>query len=580
MTHKTGLKENSFKIEMNRRRFISYFSAIGLSSTLLPGTLTAIAQDKEEISKAMVESAEKLAGLTFTTEERKEIADGLNSRRSILQSYESLRKRKIHNSVPPALVFNPLPDDFRIPRQRKKFSFTNIEVKKPERIEDAAFCSVLELAKLIKTRQITSTDLTKMYIARLKKYNPKLNCVVSITEELALKQAARADSEIANGNYKGPLHGIPWGAKDLLAVSGYKTSWGAEPYKDQIFDMDATVVKKLESAGAVLIAKLTLGALAQGDRWYGGRTNNPWNLEQGSSGSSAGPASATAAGCVGFSIGTETQGSIISPATRCGVSGLRPTFGMVSRYGAMALSWSMDKIGPMCRTVEDCALVFHYIHGRDGRDKSLLGGVFNWDSGVNIKNLRIGYLQKAFEREIEDNPERENYVKRRRQQQKLNNDVLQVFRNKGIDLVPIDIDINTSDLSFILSTESGAAFDELTLSNRDDMMKNNSSWPRTFRRSRFVPAVEYIQANRARSLVIEEMHSIMKNIDVFIEPTHSNTRLTNLTGHPAVVVPNGFINGSPASITFIGRLFGDADTLAVAKAYQDATDFHKKHPTL
>ncbi|MCP4727493.1 MAG: amidase [bacterium] len=565
--------------EINRRKFIGYFSAIGLSSTLLPGALAAVSQENETITADMLKSAEKIAGIEFHDEERKEILRSLNGRRSVLRSYESIRERNIDNSVAPAIVFNPLPADFELPADKKPCNFSRINIRKPNRIEDLAFSSVLELGNLIRNREITSTDLTKMYLARLKKYNPTLNFFVTITEDLALRQAKKADDEIRAGNYRGPLHGIPWGAKDLFAVKGYKTTWGAAPYKDQVIDTDATIVKKLEEAGAVLVAKLTLGALAMGDNWFGGRTKNPWDPEQGSSGSSAGPGSATAAGCVGFAIGTETRGSIVSPSTRCGVTGLRPTPCRVSRHGAMALSWTMDKVGPMCRYVEDCAVVFDSIIGPDGKDRSLFDVPFNWDTNTDIKKLRIGYLKKAFEREIPDNPEREEQVKRSRENLRLSNDVLDVMRGLGVELIPIDIDIPTSDISFILSTEAAAAFDELTRSGRDELLKANS-WARTFRNHRLIPAVEYIQANRARTLVIEKMHETMKDIDVYIEPTHTSTGLTNLTGHPAVVLPNGFIEGRPVSVTFIGKLFGEAETLAVAKAYQDASGFHLKHPEL
>lgn len=567
-------------LESNRRRFIGSLSALGFGATLLPGTLTAVAQDSEKITEEMLASAEALAGLSFTSEERKDILRSLNGGRSQLKIFEKLRQRKMPNSVPPALVFNPILPGMHFATERQAFKYSKETVTRPVDLEDAAFWTVTKLARLIETKQVTSVELTRMYLRRLRRFNSKLNCVVNYTEELAISQAEGADREIAAGNYKGPLHGIPWGAKDLLAAKGYKTSWGAEPYKDQMLDTDASVIERLEKAGAVLIAKLTLGALAQGDQWYGGRTNNPWDVNRGSSGSSAGPGSATAAGCVGFSIGTETQGSILSPSAECGVTGLRPTFGRVSKYGAMALSWSMDKIGPMCRSVEDCAIVFNSIYGPDDKDNSVIDLPFNWDPDIDVKTLRIGYLKKAFERDIPDAPNRdqEAKVKRSRENLRLANEVLQVIRNMGINLVPVEIDIDTSDIGFILATESAAAFDELTLSDRDDLMKK-SSWPNTFRRQRVVPAVEYIQANRARTLAMKQMHEAIKEVDVYIEPTHSNTRLTNLTGHPAVVLPNGFIGGRPTSITFIGQLFKEAETLAVAKAYQDATGNHRKSPT-
>jgi Asp-tRNA(Asn)/Glu-tRNA(Gln) amidotransferase A subunit family amidase len=399
-----------------------------------------------------------------------------------------------------------------------------------------------------------------------------LECVITFTEELALAQANRADKEIASGHYRGPLHGIPWGAKDLLSTTGIKTTWGAMPYKDQIIDVDATVVKRLKEAGAVLVAKLTMGALAWGDVWFDGKTKNPWNPEQGSSGSSAGSASATAAGLVGFSIGTETWGSIVSPSTRCGVTGLRPTYGRVSRYGAMALSWSMDKIGPICRSVEDCSLVFNAIYGPDGKDFTVVNLPFNWDPALNLKDIRIGYLKKLFERKYRNKKNDEASI--------------EAIRSLGVELVPFDLpELPVNALSFILNAEAAAAFDELTRSNRDDLLVRQikQAWPNSFRQARLIPAVEYIQANRIRTLLMEEMARKMKGIDVYIAPSFggNNLLLTNLTGHPAVVVPNGFDEkGSPTSISFIGNLFEEAKTLRVAKAYQDVTDFHRKHPDL
>lgn len=564
------------KLGFDRRQFFEFFAAIGITAAVMPACRTGEVEDKGEITIDVIEAAEKIAGIELTSEERKKIVKRLNSN---LETYRGLRKKEIGNSMNSALVFNPIPPGMTFSAEKKPFKHSVAEVKKPARIDDVAFFSVLQLAQLIKTRQITSTELTKMYLARLKKYDPKLKFVTSLTEELGLKQAQRADGEISSGKYRGPLHGIPYGAKDLLAVKGYKTTWGAAPYKDQIIDLDATVVERLEEAGAVLVAKLTLGALAQGDVWYGGKTRNPWDPEGGSSGSSAGPASATAAGCVAFSIGSETNGSIISPCDRCGVTGLRPTFGRISRYGAMALSWTMDKIGPICRTVEDCAVVFNAIYGPDGRDNTLFDYPFNWDPAFDITSLRIGFYERYFTKELIRNPKDEKRKKIAREKQKLSNDALDVLRGLGVKLISIDVDIDVAGTGFVLSTESAAAFDDLTRSDRDDLMKN-SSWPDTFRHRRFVPAVEYIQANRYRTVLIEKMNKIFEDVDVFVEVTHSNTTLTNLTGHPAVIVPIGFVEGKPTTIVFTGKLFGEAETLAVAKAYQDATDFHLKYPKL
>jgi len=387
-----------------------------------------------------------------------------------------------------------------------------------------------------------------------------------------MEEAGEADREIQAGKYRGPLHGIPYGVKDLLSTKTYKTTWGAMPYKEQVIDEDATVVKKLKEAGAVLVAKLTLGALAWGDVWYGGMTRNPWNYDQGSSGSSAGPASATAAGLVAFAIGSETYGSIVSPSTRCGVTGLRPTYGRVSRTGAMALSWSMDKLGPMCRTVEDCAIVFNAILGPDGKDQTLFDVPFNYNPAVDFTRLRIGYLKMEFD-SVRSN--------------KANSDgVLEVLRRLGATLVPITLPdrVPVSDLSIILSAEAAAAFDDLTRSNKDDLLVRQikNAWPNSFRSSRFIPAVEYLQANRARYLLIQDMQQVMNTVDVYVTPSFgTNLLLTNLTGHPCVVLPDGFSSrGTPTSISFVGGLLGEATLLAVAKKYQDATEFHLKHPAL
>jgi Asp-tRNA(Asn)/Glu-tRNA(Gln) amidotransferase A subunit family amidase len=562
--------------ELTRRRFLGYFAGLGLSSTLLPGVLWARLQEQEEpqISKEMLEDAERVAGLEFTDEERELLLRGVNGQ---LESYERLRTVELANSVPPALVFNPLPAGMTVDRTRRPARRSRVRVDRvPSDLEELAFWPITHLSQLIESRRVSSRDLTEMYLSRLKKYGQKLECVITLTEELALEQARRADEEIAAGEYRGPLHGIPWGAKDLLAVRGYKTTWGAKPYEDQVIDEDATVVKRLAEAGAVLVAKLTLGALAWGDVWYGGRTRNPWNYEQGSSGSSAGSAAATAAGLVGFAIGTETWGSIVSPCNRCGTTGLRPTFSRVSRHGAMALSWSMDKIGSICRSVEDCALVFDAIYGPDGHDLSVVEAPFDWDAELDIERLRVGYVQSAFEEERE---EQEDW-------KRFDAAALETLGSLGLDLVPIELpDLPIGALSFILNAEAAAAFDDLTLSNRDDLMVRQvaRAWPNTFRHARFIPAVEYIKANRVRTLAMQAMAEIMSEIDAYICPSYGgdNLLLTNLTGHPSVVLPNGFREeGTPTSITFMGRLFGEAELLALARAYQEATDFHLRHPTL
>ncbi len=524
---------------------------------------------QEPFTVASVAAAEKLIGLNFSQAQRDSMMDELEEN---LSFYLSLRDTTLANHVPPALMFNPLPVGFALPSGQKPLRWSPVkQVILPDRLEDLAFYSIAELAELIRTRKITSEALTRMYLERLKKYDAQLHCVITLTEDLALTQARRADREIAAGKYRGLLHGIPYGAKDLLAVPGYKTTWGAMPFKEQYLTETATVITRLEEAGAVLVAKLTLGALAWGDVWFGEMTRNPWNPEQGSSGSSAGSASATAAGLVPFAIGTETWGSIVSPSTRCGTTGLRPTFGRVSRYGAMALSWSMDKIGPICRSVEDCAIVFQAIRGSDGRDQSVIDAPFNYQPQADLRKIRIGYVPAAFEQDTLN--------------RMFNDAALTRLKEMGVELIPIELpDIPVYSLSTILSAEAAAAFDDLTRSGRDSLLVRQikQAWPNVFRASRFIPAVEYIQANRWRYHLIQLMDQIMRQVEVYVAPSFGpNLLLTNLTGHPCVVVPNGFNeDGSPVSISFTGRLFDEAAVLAVAKAYQDATGFHRQHPPM
>ncbi len=542
---------------------------IGLvGAALAAGYVLGVAEGELPFTKSDIAGSEKLIGLEFTDAERDSMQSDLAD---YLDGYETMRGVSIDNSVPPALVFHPIvgPPVTAGKEARPQWS-KHAGVKRPKNLEDVAFWSVGDLAELIRTRQVTSTELTKMYLDRLKRYGPTLKCVISLTEERALEQARRADEEIAKGAYRGPLHGIPYGAKDLLAVAGTKTTWGAAPYKDQEIDDTATVIRKLDDAGAVLVAKLSCGALAWGDVWFDGMTRNPWNTEEGSSGSSAGSASATAAGLVAFSLGTETWGSIVSPSTVCGTTGLRPTFGRVSRAGAMALSWSMDKIGPICRNVEDCAMVFDAIRGADGIDPAVADGSFAYRPGVKLSDVKIGYVKSLFD---EDYPNKAHDA-----------ETLDKLKSLGATLVPIELpSIPVEPLACILSAESAAAFDELTRSNRDDLMVRQikAAWPNTFRGARFIPAVEYIQANRIRTMVMREMEKL--DVDVYLTPSFGgdNLLLTNLTGHPCVVLPNGFDDkGSPTSITFMGRLYGDATVLEVARVYQDATDFNTKHPPM
>ncbi|CAN5734088.1 amidase [soil metagenome] len=633
-----GMSEQSVS-EFGRRRFLGVCSMVGLGQTLLPGVLFGMATQAEgqaspatggeqpalpKITPEMIDAAAVIAGITITDDQKKMMLEGLTSQRD---SVVAIRGLKIPNSVAPAVVFDPVPGGMVLDVERKPIQLgsapdvsgleaaasfigagrTANSAAEISQEEHLAFASVRELAELIKTRKVTSVALTKMYLARLKRYDPKLHCVITLTEERALKQAAAADAEIAVGKYCGPLHGIPWGGKDLLAVKGYKTTWGAGGFEDQSFDYDATVVERLDAAGAVLIAKLTMGALAQGDLWFGARTRNPWNMKQGSSGSSAGSASAAAAGCVGFALGTETLGSISSPSTRCGVTGLRPTFGFVPRTGAMALSWSMDKIGPICRSVEDCALVLSAIYGPDGKDLSVQNAAFNWDAGFNWKTLRVGYLKSAFE--VPELPAgateaQKKATARRAYDAKYGISALDELRNMGVQLLPLEMPkFPFADIVPVLEAEAAAAFDDLTRSGRDKLLTGQMpfDWPNQFRVARFYSAVDYVQAMRARTLAIAEMARLFSTVDVIVTPsTGTQSQATNLTGHPAVIVPNGLRGdgapmpdktgdgdrenqggpGTPVSLTFLGALYSDARLAAFARAYQEATSFHLARPKL
>jgi len=535
---------------------------------LFGASFLVAALDSRPIAAGDIAGAENLFALSFSDAKRDSMLEGLAEQRG---NYENLRKVPLANSVPPALLFDPRPPGatYYFAQVEPKFTAARtLEV--PANLEELAYASIGELGALLRARKVTSVQLTNMYLGRLKKYGPELECVVTITEALAMKQAEQADRELGAGKDRGPLHGIPYGAKDLLATAGIRTTWGSVPFKDQVFDYDATVIRKLEEAGAVLVAKMSVGELAWGDVWFGGKTKNPWDLKEGSSGSSAGSASATAAGLVAFAIGTETYGSIVSPASRCGVTGLRPTFGRVSRAGAMALSWSMDKIGPICRSVEECAVVFNAIRGSDGVDQTVVDVPFAYDYSRTLTGLRIGYLKTDFD---SAKVNRENDLA-----------TLAKLRSLGATLIPIDLPkYPVPDMSIILSAEAAAAFDELTRSGADDQLVRQikNAWPNSFRTARFIPAVEYIQANRHRTRLIAAMDSLMKLVDVYVSPSFDgdNLLLTNLTGHPCVVLPNGFTKrNTPTSITFIGRLYDEATVLAVAGIYQRATDFHTRRP--
>ena len=535
----------------------------------------------------MIRRAEWIAGVEIDDEERTLMLEGIQE---LVDDFEQLRQIPIDNGVPPAVLFSPqvvTPEAENRSGGRVR-PIETMAGPRPEDDEDLAFMSVSALSALIRSREVSSEELTQLYLSRLERYDDELECVITLTADLALEQARRADREMAAGVYRGPLHGVPWGAKDLLAVPRYPTTWGAKPFEDQNRAEQATVVSRLAGAGAVLGAKLTLGALAWGDVWFGGTTRNPWNTEQGSSGSSAGPASAVAAGLVGFAIGSETWGSIVSPCTRCGATGLRPTFGRVSRYGAMALSWSMDKLGPIARNVEDCALVFGAIEGRDWLDPTVVDRPFSWPLERDPRSLRVGYVPELFERDrtegLTDPDERE----RAEEWQRYDMRTLETLKEIGMKLIPIELPKETpvGPLSFILTAEAATAFDALTRSGRDDLLVRQiaNAWPNVFRQGQFIPAVEYLRANRLRWQLMQEMEQVLGRIDLYVCPSFGgdNLLLTNLTGHPCVVLPNGFreADGTPTSITFNGRLYGESELLAAAWAYQNATDYHLQRPPL
>jgi Asp-tRNA(Asn)/Glu-tRNA(Gln) amidotransferase A subunit family amidase len=523
-----------------------------------------------DFSKKDVKKAQKVIGLDFSKNDIDTLYRYLGRNAA---GYDTMRTYTLDNEIFPALLFDPHPTGFNIPQTQHPIQWDIPEkVTLPTNKEDLAFYSISQLASLIKNRQITSEELTKLYIKRIKKYDPQLLSVTVLTEELALQQAKKADAEIAKGDYKGLLHGIPYGVKDLMAVKDYKTTWGAAPYQHQIINYTAHVIQKLEEAGAVLIAKLTSGALARGDVWYGGKTKNPWDLTQGASGSSAGPGAATAAGLVAFSLGTETLGSIVAPSYRCGLTGLRPTYGRVSRHGVMSLSWSMDKIGPMCRSAEDCAIVFSYIQGADEKDQTAKDAAFNYNPQSDLKNLKVAYLKTLFDKDTTEAGEN-------------NRQALSIFKEMGLLLEAIQLPQNFPYNAFdiILRAEAATFFDQLVRSKGVDNMVEQSQRSRanSLRQARFIPAVEYLQANRHRRLLIEKMHEIFKEYDLIICPTFGGRQLliSNLTGHPAVALPSGFDKKNrPTSITLLGGLYEEGILLEVTKAFQDRTSFNKTHP--
>jgi Asp-tRNA(Asn)/Glu-tRNA(Gln) amidotransferase A subunit family amidase len=584
------------KDPIGRRRFIKTVPAAVAATVTLP----AIVEGQRgggapaRFGKDVLKCAEQLDGVSFTDAEDEMAAPSVSRN---LDSYEELRKLTVPLDTEPAITFRPyLPGKQPTGKSSRGAKLAvakapSVQVT-PGSLEDLAFQPVTVLASLLESKRITSTDLTRMYLGRLKRYGDRLHCVVTLTEELALAQAATADREIKSGKYRGPLHGVPFGVKDLFDTKGIRTTWGAKPYEHRIAEVDATIVERLRDAGGVLVAKLSMGALAQGGVWFGGSTRNPWSPDNSSSGSSAGPGSATSAGLVAFAIGTETRGSIISPSSTCGVVGLRPTYGRVSRYGAMALSWTMDKIGPMCRSVEDCALVFNAIYGGDGRDETCVDAPFNWNPETPLSSLKIGYIATEFDAiggpggggGGRGGVSPEEARQRAQERNRLLKEALDVLRGAGAKLEPMTLpEFPANAIGFILSAEAAAAFDDLTRSKGIDELTEQGpgAWPNTFRSSRFIPAVEYIRAQRARTLLNRQMDALMSKYDVFLSPTGSaSLGITNLTGHPAACLKAGFVNGLPQALMITGRLYDEASVLRVALAYERATKWHTMNPAL
>ncbi|HMO15513.1 MAG TPA: amidase [Pirellulaceae bacterium] len=518
-------------------------------------------QDGDElvITPQMVKNAEWIAGTELSDEQRDELAKAANR---TAKSLQELRNVSITFEHLPAVHFVPLVNaNDQTPARRVSELSDSTPVDLPTSDDELAFLPVAKLAKLIKAGQLTSRKLTSLYLDRLKRYDPVLKCVVSLTEELALRQAARADEEIAAGRYRGPLHGIPWGAKDLMAVPGYPTTWGIPQFKDRIIDETATVAQRLEEAGAVLVAKLSLGAIAMGDQWFGGMTRNPWNPGVGSSGSSAGSACAAAAGLVGFTIGTETLGSILSPCRRCGTTGLRPTFGRVSRAGCMPLTWTMDKVGPIVRHVEDAAIVFQAIYGSDGLDPTVIDKPFTWPTKLDLSKVRVGYVKSR-----RDNAARPD---------------LERLQKLGVELVEIELPSvpSITTLTDIIGIEGASVFEEMLVKNDTEGW---NTWPGTFRKAQFVSALDYLRFMRIRRQLMFAMEELMQSVDVLVNA--NDIFVTNLTGHPSVVLPREFNEQGgwqvPISDVFTGSLFGESTLLSLALAYQNECTGHLVNPPL
>jgi Asp-tRNA(Asn)/Glu-tRNA(Gln) amidotransferase A subunit family amidase len=566
----------------SRRTFLARSSALGLAAVLAPELMRNAAAQTDEITDEVLSRAEQLAGLEFTEEERElmreSVADHLSSLRTIADM-------KLENQVPPAMLFKPLGLEWA----SSHYPGNDSHSARPEAVpldnpdtpagppsgDDLAFATIDQIGLAIRKGWLSCSDVTEFFIERLEKLNPTLHFMINPTFDRARAQAKQLDDEAKRGSYRGPLHGIPWGAKDLLAVSGSPTTWGAAPFEGQVIDTDAEVVRRLDEAGAVLLCKTSVGALAWGDVWFGETCRNPWNPEQGSSGSSAGSASAVAAGALPFALGTETLGSIVSPSSRCGATGIRPTHGRVPRTGCMALTWSMDKIGPITRNVSDAWRVLQAIQGAHPGDRESVDAGMMGVGDADVKQrLRFGYVPQAFE------SEEENEVNT------MDRAALEQLRALGVHLEEFSLpELPVGDMLVILEVEAAAAFDELTRTNRDDELVRQieNAWPNVFRAAQLVPGVQYVQAQRARSVLMQEMESALGDLDGYVTPSFGGPSLaiTNLTGHPCVVLPHGFReDGTPASFSFIGRNYHEGAIVALASMYQKATGHHLKRPGL
>ncbi|MEM7457221.1 MAG: amidase [Planctomycetota bacterium] len=564
---------------INRRQLLTTLTSTGIGTAVFHKAVVALAQDDEDkLNAEMLQQAEWVSGIELTDEQRDEIVDAVA--RDVDQ-IEKLREIELTADVGPALHFHTISAEKKLDSVERVSQTISTTVRVlPESDEEIAFLPVHELSWLIRTGKISSVDLTKIYIDRLKKYSPMLRCMVTLTEELAMEQAERADRELQQGIYRSPLHGIPWGAKDLISVPGYPTTWGIPHYKDRVLDDTATVAARLEEAGAVLIAKLSLGALAMGDMWFEGMTRNPWNPRVGSSGSSAGSASAVVAGLVGFTLGSETLGSILSPSIRCGSTGMRPTFGRVSRYGCMPLSWSMDKIGPICRSVEDCALVFDAIHGADGRDLTANNYAFSWPTDLNVSGLRVGVLKLPEDTDEEsgggetDSPEDGGNEKEI--------DPLAILQEMGCELVEIELPSEFSyySLTNVISVEGASVFDQLL---RDGHTEGWNAWDGIFRSAQYISAIDYLRYQRLRTKLMHDFEASIKDVDFLCNM--NDLVHTNLTGHPSVVMPLRYRDSRQGGkrivpVVFTGHLNDDARLLSLSHAFQQRIDAHLQAPPL